>query len=139
MDFSLTAASYTATALGIFVVLEHFEHSHVSISFGKTFNKIFYAPYMHHFHHGAAPQHMNVNLGITGGLTLWDQLFGTLYWPKPGEKIVWGASFEELGANNPHRTIWRLVWSPFVAAARTLRRRQPADLTQTVPASAGTT
>ncbi len=125
MEFSLAAASYTATALGIFLVLEHFEHSHVSISFGKTLNKIFYAPYMHHFHHGAALEHMNVNLGITGGLTLWDYLFKTLYWPKHGEKIVWGASLEELGDNNPHRTIWGLVWSPFVAAFGTLRRRAP--------------
>jgi sterol desaturase/sphingolipid hydroxylase (fatty acid hydroxylase superfamily) len=128
MEFSLAAASYTATALGVFLVLEHFEHSHVSISFGKTLNRFFYAPFMHHFHHGAAAEHMNVNLGITGGLTLWDYLFGTLYWPKKGEKIVWGASYEELGDNNPHRTIWGLFWSPFVAAFRTLKRREQDSL-----------
>jgi sterol desaturase/sphingolipid hydroxylase (fatty acid hydroxylase superfamily) len=133
MNFSLAAAAYTATALGVLVMLENFEHSHISIGFGKILDKFFYAPYMHHFHHGAGPQHMNVNLGITGGLTLWDYLFGTLYRPTPGEKIVWGASLEELGEHNPHRTLWGAFWSPFVEAFKTLRRR-PRALPQSVSA-----
>lgn len=97
-----------------------------------------YAPYMHHFHHGALPQHMNVNLGITGGLTLWDYLFGTLYWPTLGEKIVWGASLAELGEKNPHRTLKGFFYDPFVAAFASLRRGRPvAGVTQ--PASISNT
>jgi sterol desaturase/sphingolipid hydroxylase (fatty acid hydroxylase superfamily) len=118
MSYSLRAIYFVTLCLAIFTVLEIFEHTHVSLSFGRTFNRIFYAPYMHHFHHGALPQHMNVNLGITGGLTLWDYLFGTLYWPQAGEKIVWGASMAELGENNPHRTINGFLFGPFVAALR---------------------
>jgi sterol desaturase/sphingolipid hydroxylase (fatty acid hydroxylase superfamily) len=120
--FSMQAASYVTAWLTILALLERFEHSHVRIGFGKWLDRFFYAPYMHHFHHGALPQHMNVNLGITGGLLLWDKLFGTLYWPQPGEKIVWGASPEELGENNPHRTLWGFFFGPFIAAFRTLRR-----------------
>jgi sterol desaturase/sphingolipid hydroxylase (fatty acid hydroxylase superfamily) len=124
MTYSAASIYSVTVCLAIFTILEIFEHTHVRVSFGKRINRIFYAPYMHHFHHGALPQHMNVNLGITGGLTLWDYLFGTLYWPKPGENIVWGASLEELGENNPHRTLNGFLVGPFVAALRTLRRRK---------------
>jgi sterol desaturase/sphingolipid hydroxylase (fatty acid hydroxylase superfamily) len=124
MTYSAASIYWVTVCLAIFTILEIFEHTHVRVSFGKRINRIFYAPYMHHFHHGALPQHMNVNLGITGGLTLWDYLFGTLYWPKPGENIVWGASLEELGENNPHRTLNGFLVGPFVAALRTLRRRK---------------
>jgi sterol desaturase/sphingolipid hydroxylase (fatty acid hydroxylase superfamily) len=127
MSYSPAAVGYVVLALAVFLVGEIFEHTHVRVSLGKPLNRIFYAPYMHHFHHGAGPQHANVNLGITGGLTLWDFLFGTLYWPKPGETVVWGASLAELGENNPHRTLKGFFWGPFVAAFRTLRAAQPSD------------
>ncbi len=125
MSYSVTSIYVVTLCLAVFGVLEIFEHTHVRISFGRTFNRIFYAPFMHHFHHGALPQHMNVNLGIAGGLTLWDYLFGTLYWPRTGEDIVWGASMEELGENNPHRTLKGFIVGPFVAAFRALRRSKP--------------
>jgi sterol desaturase/sphingolipid hydroxylase (fatty acid hydroxylase superfamily) len=138
MSYSATAIAYVTLALAIFGVGEIFEHTHVRISFGKTLDRFFYAPYMHHFHHGAGPEHMNVNLGITGGLTLWDYLFGTLYWPKPGEKVVWGASLQELGEQNPHRTLQGFFCGPFVAALRTLRRRPGELATSTAgPETAG--
>jgi sterol desaturase/sphingolipid hydroxylase (fatty acid hydroxylase superfamily) len=127
MSYSPGAVACVVLALAIFTVGEIFEHTHVRVSFGRPLNRILYAPYMHHFHHGAGPEHMNVNLGITGGLTLWDYLFGTLYWPKPGEKVVWGASLEELGDNNPHRTLEGFFCGPFIAAFRTLRRGKPLE------------
>jgi sterol desaturase/sphingolipid hydroxylase (fatty acid hydroxylase superfamily) len=126
MEVTATVLSWVAIFLAVSAVFELFEHTHVRLSFGNTLGRIFYAPYMHHFHHGAAAEHMNVNLGITGGLVLWDHLFGTLYWPKPGEKVVWGASLEELGERNPHRTLWGFFVGPFVAAAQTLRSK-PRD------------
>ena len=127
MSYSPAAVAFVVLALAIFTVGEIFEHTHVRISFGKSLNRIFYAPYMHHFHHGAGPEHRDVNLGITGGFTLWDYLFGTLYWPKPGEKVVWGASLEELGPNNPHRNLKGFFCGPFVAAFRTLRRSRAPE------------
>ena len=135
MNFSLTAATYATTTLAVFQVAENFEHSHISISFGKFFDRFLYAPYMHHFHHGAAERHYNKNLGIVGGLTLWDYLCGTLYRPTPGELVVWGASMDEIGDKNPHRTLWGFFWTPFVEAFKTLKRR-PSGLAQ--PASTAT-
>lgn len=130
MSLSLTALSVVAFILAISAVFEVFEHSHVRVSFGPFLDRFMYAPYMHHFHHGALEKHMNVNLGITGGLILWDWLFGTLYRPEAGEKIVWGASMQELGENNPHRTLWGFVTRPFIEAVKTLRRRpRSGDLT----------
>jgi sterol desaturase/sphingolipid hydroxylase (fatty acid hydroxylase superfamily) len=122
MEYSALAANIFAGIVGALHLIEHFEHSHVSLSFGNFLGQFFYAPYLHQFHHGASPEHRSVNLGLAGGLTLWDRMFGTLYWPKDGEKIVWGASPEELGENNPHRTLWGLFWTPFVGAFRSLRR-----------------
>lgn len=128
MNYSLTTVYAVTVCMAIFGVLEIFEHTHIRVSFGKTLNRIFYAPFMHHFHHGARLEHMNVNLGITGGLTLWDYLFRTLYWPKETENIVWGASMEELGDKNPHRTLKGFLVGPFVEAFRTLRRNKANGL-----------
>ncbi len=128
MSVTGTALGWVTLFLAVSALFERFEHSHVRLSFGKTLDRFLYAPYMHHFHHGAGPEHMNVNLGITGGLTLWDKMFGTLYWPKPGEKIVWGPSLEELGERNPLGNLWTFIWVPFVAAAQTLRRRAPVGM-----------
>jgi sterol desaturase/sphingolipid hydroxylase (fatty acid hydroxylase superfamily) len=125
----LTGVDASATAAGALVVVnafinfaQHFEHSHVVFSFGKTLDKIFYPPHFHRIHHSALLEHRDKNLGRTGGLCLWDQLLGTLYIPKDDEHIVYGASMEELGERNPHRTLWGFLAGPFVAAMKTLRR-----------------
>jgi hypothetical protein len=102
-----------------------FEHSHVRVSYGRTLDRLFYAPYMHHFHHGAGPEHLKVSLGFTGGLILCDCLFGTLHWLRSGEKVVWGASREERGANDPHQSLWVYFVDPFVEAFRVLRAHNP--------------
>lgn len=118
MQFSHTAGYIFAGIYSATRFFEHFEHTHVSLSFGKWVGRFIYSPYLHHFHHGAGPEHRDVNLGLAGGLLVWDRLFGTLYLPKEGEKVVWGASLEELGENNPHRTLWGSFWTPFVEAFR---------------------
>ena len=125
VDASATAASWLVTVGLIIHVLQEFEHSHVVFSFGETLDKVFYAPYLHRIHHSALVHHRGKNLGFTGGLSLWDRLAGTLYVPKPDERFIYGASLDELGANNPHRTLWRFLAGPFVEAAKTLRRRTP--------------
>ncbi|MCP5146409.1 MAG: sterol desaturase family protein [Gammaproteobacteria bacterium] len=120
------AASAMAVVGALLHILQMFEHSHIPISFGKTLDRIFYPPHFHPFHHSALIQHRDKNLGITGGLTLWDKVFGTLYIPSPGEmdEIEFGATLEERGAHNPHRSFMRFLVSPFVEAFRTLRPRQ---------------
>jgi sterol desaturase/sphingolipid hydroxylase (fatty acid hydroxylase superfamily) len=123
VDARATAAGWLLVLGSIIHLLQQFEHSHVVFSFGKTLDKVFYAPHFHRIHHSALAQHHDKNLGFTGGLCLWDRLAGTLYVPKPDEHLVYGASLEELGENNPHRTLWRFLGGPFVAAANTLWRR----------------
>lgn len=137
LSYGPAEVGWVVLMLAIFLVGEIFEHTHVRLSFGHKLGRIFYAPYMHHFHHGALPQHMNVNLGITGGLIFWDWLFGTLYWPTAGEQIVWGASPEELGENNPHRTLKGFLVTPFVEAFASLRPKQ--DPVMPAASSSGTT
>ncbi len=118
---SATAAAWIA-GIGVFVgALAVFEHNHVRLSFGKTLDRFFYAPYMHQIHHSALLQHRDKNLGLTGGIILWDWLFGTLYRPTPDEKMVWGSTLEELGDNNPHRTLWGFFVGPLKAAVQALR------------------
>jgi sterol desaturase/sphingolipid hydroxylase (fatty acid hydroxylase superfamily) len=125
VDASPTAAGGLLVIGVIYHFLQEFEHSHVVFSFGKTLDTVFYSPHFHRIHHSALIQHRDKNLGFTGGLCLWDRLMGTLYVPKPDEHLVYGASLSELGENNPHRTLWRFLSRPFVAAAKTLRRRTP--------------
>jgi sterol desaturase/sphingolipid hydroxylase (fatty acid hydroxylase superfamily) len=135
VDASATAASWLVVLGLIIHFLQQFEHSHVVFSFGKTLDNIFYAPYFHRIHHSALLQHRDKNLGFVGGLSLWDRLAGTLYVPRLDEHIVYGASLDELGDNNPHRTLWRFLAGPFAAAAKTLRRRRSAS----APSAAGHT
>jgi hypothetical protein len=123
IDASPTAAGLLVIIGTCFHFMQQFEHSHVKFSFGDRLDRIFYPPHFHQIHHSALLEHRDKNLGLTGGLCLWDKLAGTLYIPKPGEKVIFGASLEELGDNNPHRTLWRFLSRPFVEAARTLAPR----------------
>ena len=125
VDATPAAAAYLLTVNLLIDFAQGFEHSHVVFSFGKTLDKIFYPPHFHRIHHSALLEHRDKNLGRTGGLCLWDKLLGSLYIPKDDEHIVYGASLEELGDNNPHRTLWGFLAGPFVEAAKTLRRRSP--------------
>ena len=136
VDASATAAAGLLTIGVVFHFLQNFEHSHIVFSFGKTLGKVLYSPHLHKVHHSALSQHRDKNLGFTGGLVLWDRLAGTLYVPKPDEHLVYGASLEELGENNPHRTLWRFLSRPFSAAAKTLRRRTPPSGTASHAAAA---
>lgn len=131
VNASATAASCMVVIAAMLHILQMFEHSHVPISFGKTLDLIFYSPHYHPFHHSALPRHRNKNLGITGGLALWDRLFGTLHVPEPGEmdEIVYGSTLMELGDRNPHRTLLRFLAGPFMAAGRTLRPKSRKDNT----------
>lgn len=123
VNASAAAAGFLALIGAAIHLMQQFEHSHVKFSFGKTLDKVFYPPHFHLIHHSALPEHRDKNLGLTGGLCLWDKLAGTLYIPKPDERIVYGASMEELGDDNPHRTLWGFLWRPFVEAVKTLRPR----------------
>ena len=67
----------------------HLQHSHMWISFGGLFGRIFVSPAHHQVHHSANPKHFNKNFGSC--LALWDWMFGTLYVPqKKREPLIFG-------------------------------------------------
>jgi len=143
----LAGVNASALAITAFVFLraflgsiQRFEHSHIPFSFGKTLNNIFYPPFYHPFHHSARPEHRNKNLGRPCGLIIWDKIFGTLHVPKPGEfeNIIFGSSLEELGDNNPHRSVWRFFTNPFIEATKILKAKRGNTSPLEAPESAGT-
>ncbi len=121
MTVTGSAAAWVTGIGSAALLFQHFEHSHIRISFGKFLDRIFYAPHMHQIHHSAIVAHHDKNLGITGGLILWDYLFGTLYWRKPGEEVIYGGRLDELGENNPHRTLKGFLLNPFKVARKALK------------------
>jgi sterol desaturase/sphingolipid hydroxylase (fatty acid hydroxylase superfamily) len=135
---SPAGTSWTAGIAVLVAALAVFEHNHVRLSFGKTLDRFFYAPCMHQIHHSALPQHQDKNLGLTGGVIFWDWLFGTLYRPTPDEKLVWGSTLQELGENNPHRTLRGFFIGPLKGAAQTLRKPASRISRNTPVPSAGT-
>jgi sterol desaturase/sphingolipid hydroxylase (fatty acid hydroxylase superfamily) len=90
-------------------------HSHVWLSWGKPLSYIFISPAMHQIHHD--PSRMRRNYGEI--FAIWDWLFGTLYVPERREEFSIGLGN---GADNPHATLLKAYWVPFVDAGRELVR-----------------
>jgi sterol desaturase/sphingolipid hydroxylase (fatty acid hydroxylase superfamily) len=67
----------------------------------------------HRIHHSVEPQHFGKNFGA--GTSLWDQLFGTAYFPAADEWPATGLS-DQREAN----TVSEYLWSPF-------KRLEPQD------------
>lgn len=65
-----------------FSFMQLFIHSPTSLNFGPL-NRIFVDNRFHRIHHSIEPSHFDKNFGIN--LSIWDQIFGTAYFPKPGE------------------------------------------------------
>jgi sterol desaturase/sphingolipid hydroxylase (fatty acid hydroxylase superfamily) len=57
-------------------------HSANRLNFGPL-RYLFVDNRMHRIHHSTDPSHYDRNFGVT--VTIWDQLFGTAHFPKPGE------------------------------------------------------
>lgn len=76
----------TATNMAIVGVLltlsQFYIHSPVQLHLGPLRYLVTDNRY-HRIHHSTDPQHFNRNFGTT--FTIWDQLFRTAYFPKPGE------------------------------------------------------
>jgi len=65
-----------------FMVSQFFIHSPTKLNFGPL-RYVLTDNVYHRIHHSKEPAHFNKNFGTT--FTIWDQLFGTAYFPKPGE------------------------------------------------------
>lgn len=115
--------------LGLFAaVMDKISHSELPLSFGPL-DYVFMSARMHQIHHSAELHHRGRNFG--GTMSLFDWLFGTAYRPAADEEFRLGMSPDELGANNPHRSLRALYLEPFALAwsdhrNRHRQRAQPA-------------
>jgi sterol desaturase/sphingolipid hydroxylase (fatty acid hydroxylase superfamily) len=95
-----------------FLTISHLRHSHVWLPFTGLLGRVLHSPAHHQIHHSADPKHFNRNLGFA--LSIWDWLFGTLWIPRQGERVVFGIGAE---SGDFHKLSGSLV-GPFVKAAR---------------------
>lgn len=86
----------------------HLQHSHIWLSYGPVFNRIFISPAMHQIHHSKSPPHLDRNMGNI--FSFWDALMGTIYVPKQREQLVLGLVRNE---EAHYRNLWRLYMLPF--------------------------
>ena len=92
-------------------------HTHIWLSFGSFFNRIFISPAQHQIHHSSSPAHFDKNLGFM--FAFWDNLFGTLYVPREKELLVFGLGEKD---NECFTSFWSLYLMPFINVASKLNR-----------------
>ena len=85
----------TILGVNVFYAVFHWtgsnlRHSHVWLSYGPFWSKIFISPAQHQIHHSCAVRHHDKNYGEV--FALWDWMFGTLYVPKARETLEYGVA-----------------------------------------------
>jgi sterol desaturase/sphingolipid hydroxylase (fatty acid hydroxylase superfamily) len=105
----LTIFGVSAYTIRNLLMMDVVRHTHLEMSYGKWLNRVFLCPYWHQLHHSIAPRHYNRNYGLL--LSIWDELFGTLAIPEPGEHFVFGLSNNE---HDGYQSLTRLHVVPVV-------------------------
>lgn len=88
-------------------------HSHVWLSYGAFWSKIFISPAQHQIHHSEKAAHFDKNFGLL--FSFWDNWFNTLYIPKNKEAIIFGLGEVE---NKNFATFWSLYLMPLISVAK---------------------
>ncbi|WP_170381972.1 sterol desaturase family protein [Ruegeria atlantica] len=101
-------------------------HTHVWISYGDFWNRIFISPAQHQVHHSNSPEHFDTNFGHI--FSFWDALFGTLYLPKSDERVEFGI---DEGDMDQFRSLSGVYITPLVKIWRYLRKKE--DRSQIAP------
>ena len=99
-------------------------HSHIWISYGDFWNRIFISPAQHQVHHSKSPAHYDKNFGHV--FSFWDKLFGTLYLPKFEERMTFGIDEAEA---REYRSLFGLYVTPILKIWRRLRSGGSTALT----------
>lgn len=102
----------------------NFRHSHIWISYGPFWERIFISPAQHQIHHSIALKHRDKNFGEV--FAFWDGMFGTLYRPTRHEALTFGLS-DETGAllPQPHDGLLAAIIQPFKDSWRAIRGKTP--------------
>lgn len=98
----------------------NFRHSHIWISYGQFWSRIFISPAQHQIHHSLAHKHWHKNYGEI--FALWDWAFGTLYVPESMEALEFGLSTPDgKRIAQPYPTATDALCGPFREAAAHLK------------------
>ncbi len=97
----LTAGPIEAASIGglgggffLFYLLGYnLRHSHLWVSYGPVWSRVFISPAQHQIHHSKAERHHDRNLGLL--FAFWDGIFGTLYVPQEQEPLEFGLGGDE--------------------------------------------
>ena len=104
-------------------------HSHIRISYGRRFERVFISPAQHQIHHSSLPEHHNRNYGSV--LAIWDRSFSTLCLADTNINFKFGLS--ECSTPTEHQVL-KLYFGPFIAVIKLVlkaftnkRREKNAD------------
>jgi len=129
----LTIGSANAGYLLFNALGANLRHSHIWLSYGPFWERIFISPAQHQIHHSSAKKHFNKNYGEV--FALWDWMFGTLYIPKEQEILEFGiADGDGNRIEQPHPTLRDAMIEPFVTSWRSLIKTTPKSDTPQHPA-----
>jgi sterol desaturase/sphingolipid hydroxylase (fatty acid hydroxylase superfamily) len=84
----------------------YYLHTPCNLHLGPLLRRVIADNRFHRVHHSVEPRHFNTN--FAAGTTLWDQLFGTAYFPVEDEWPEVGVIGEP-----PARTLNQYLWGPF--------------------------
>ena len=95
------------------LLIQEIAHANLSWDWGPL-RYVINSPRLHAWHHsiemhGVGGQNFSINLSV------WDWLFGTVYWPRNGESPA-QLGFE--GLNEYPSTVWGRFWNPFAPRRR---------------------
>lgn len=124
--FGVIAGIYLWRLLGY-----NLRHTHVWISYGDFWNRVFISPAQHQVHHSVDPRHYDTNFGHI--LSCWDGLFGTLYLPGRNERVTFGIAAAEMP---DYRSLPAVYFIPFAKAAKLMLktlRSAPAGIRRSLP------
>ncbi len=113
-----TDAYFFASVLSCY----HLRHSHIPLHYGR-FERYFLSPSQHQLHHSVEFADWDKNFGLL--TSLWDRLFGTISYTKPGYQYRLGLQAEVAGDydrvwkfwTTPPVNIGKIVWRRFHAVA----------------------
>ena len=79
----ITPDPFSASTIGVLLALQgHYLHSSTRVNFGPL-GAFIQDNRFHRIHHSIRPEHHDKNFAVF--TTLWDRVFGTAYFPAPGE------------------------------------------------------
>ena len=94
------------------LAIGHLNHANIRLPLGPL-RYVFNSPQMHLWHHARElPRVYGANFGLT--LSVWDWLFGTVYWPKDSAELPLGFENVEVFPQD----FWGQTWRPWLESLR---------------------